>query len=295
MTVRLSFLIGLISLLLGGGGSPLVAQDDRLLRQPSLSAEHVAFAHGGDLWIVERDGGQAVRLTSTPAVESDPHFSPDGKWIAFTSNRTGRAAVWVMPAAGGNPRRLTWYPAPAFARGWTPDGSAVLYGSTRETAPVGFQRLWTVSPQGGPSTLVPAPWGFDGSYSPFGESIVVDRVSRWDTEWRHYRGGQNTPLTILDLRDLSEVRMPNERSTDVQPVWMGRTIYFLSDRDWAMNVWSYEPQRRRLMQLTDFDDIDVKWLDGHDGDAGVRERDGYIHLLDPAKQALAAVGDRCTG
>ena len=81
----------------------------RLLRQPTLSATHVAFAYAGDLWIADRAGGTARRLTSTPAVESDPHFSPDGKWIAFSSNRSGHQDVYVVSAAGGEPRRLTFY------------------------------------------------------------------------------------------------------------------------------------------------------------------------------------------
>jgi len=285
-------LVGAVVLALGGTAN---AQDTRLLRQPTLSQDHVAFAHGGDLWVVDRSGGDARRLTSTPAVESDPHFSPDGRSIAFTSNRSGVAAVYVLPVAGGTPTRLTWYPAPSAARGWTPGGERVLYASTRETAPVGFNRLWTVSPAGGPSTLLPAPWGYDGSYSSDGKRLVVDRVSRWDVEWRHYRGGQNTPLTILDLDDLSEVRLPNDRTTDVHPVWMGSTVYFLSDRDWTMNIWSYDPASGGLSQVTEFDETDIKWLSGDDGTL-VFERDGYIHTLDPSsgqsgKIEIAVQGD----
>ena len=285
--------LGCAVVLLAGGAAN--AQDTRLLRQPTLSQDHVAFAHGGDLWVVDRSGGDARRLTSTPAVESDPHFSPDGRTIAFTSNRSGRAAVYVLPVAGGMPTRLTWYPAPSAARGWTPDGERVLYASTRETAPVGFNRLWTVSPAGGPSTLLPAPWGYDGSYSPDGKRIAVDRVSRWDVEWRHYRGGQNTPLTILDLDDLSEIRLPNERTTDVHPVWIDSTVYFLSDRDWTMNVWSYDPASGNLSQVTEFEETDVKWLSGQDGTL-IFERDGYLHTLDPSngqtrKVEIAVQGD----
>jgi tricorn protease len=253
----------------------------RLLRQPTVSADHIAFAYGGDLWIVAREGGEARRLTSTPAVESDPHLSPDGRMIAFSSNRSGDWAVYVMPSAGGDAVRLTWYPASSYARGWTPDGSRILYASSRETAPVGYDRLWTVSPQGGPSEMLPSPFGHRASYSHDGRRMVVDQISRWDVEWRGYRGGQNTPLVLLDLKTLDEVLLPNERTTDIHPVWLGDRVFFLSDRDWVSNIWSYHVETGAIEQVTRFRDVDVKTLAGH-GDALVFEQDGWIHTLDPA-------------
>lgn len=129
--------------------APATAQETRLLRQPTVSATQIAFEYGADLWIVPREGGDARRLTSTPAVESDPWFSPDGRWIAFTSTRSGNPDVYVMPAEGGEPRRLTWHPAADQARGWTPDGKAVLFASNRNTAPAAYNRLWTVPVDGG--------------------------------------------------------------------------------------------------------------------------------------------------
>ena len=136
------------------GDAIAMENSTRLLRQPTLSEKHIAFSYASDLWIVGRKGGNARRLTSTPAVESDPHFSPNGKWIAFTSNRSGTPAVYVQPTAGGTPKRLTWYPAAAMARGWTQDGKRVLYASGRATAPSSYERLWTVAATGGPSTLI---------------------------------------------------------------------------------------------------------------------------------------------
>ncbi|HKI94901.1 MAG TPA: protease, partial [Gemmatimonadales bacterium] len=246
--------------------SPLAAQT-RLLREPTISAREIAFTYGADLWIVNKSGGEARRLTSTPAVESNPHFSPDGNWIAFTSNRSGVPQVYVVSREGGDPIRLTWYPAPSMARGWTPDGSRVLYATTRGTAPQTYYRLWTVARTGGPSTMIPAPWGFSGSYSPDGKKIAVDRMSRWDVEWRSYRGGQNTPLRIMDLGDLSETIIPDSiRAMDIQPVWMGNTVYFLSDRDWAENIWAYDVATGALRQLTHETDVDVKWLSAADGE-----------------------------
>jgi tricorn protease len=268
--------------------APLSGQT-RLLRQPTISAEYIVFAHGGDLWLAGRNGGDARRLTATPAVEADPHLSPDGQWLAFTSNRSGADAVYVVPVAGGDAVRLTWHPSASRARGWTPDGSRVLYASSRETAPTPHDRLWTVPREGGPSTLVPAPMAHRGAYAPDGSRIVVDRVTRWDEEWRNYRGGQNTPLTILDLGNLAEHRLPHgERTTDTQPVWLGGTIYFLSDRDYATNVWAYDVAAGSVRQLTRFTNADVKSLSGRDGTL-VIEQDGWLHAVDPASGAVRRI------
>lgn len=256
----------------------LIAEETRLLRQPTISQNNVAFAYGSDIWIVGRKGGEARRLTSTEAIEGDPHFSPDGMWIAFCSNRAGEFNVYIIPIAGGTPQRLTWYRKGSTPVGWSPDGKYVLYRSSRETAPREYNRMWKVSASGGPSELIPAPWAFDGSFSSDSTSVVIDRMSRWDSEWRHYRGGQNTPLVILDLDSLEETRIPNERSTDIQPIWMGKKIYFLSDRDWSVNIFSYDPATVTVTQLTDFDDVDIKSLDGYDGTL-IFERDGYLHTF----------------
>ena len=258
----------------------LSAQGTRLLRQPSISEDKISFVYGGDIWVVNKNGGDALRITSTVAVESNPHFSPDGKQIAFTSNRSGVDAVYIVESNGGTPKRLTWYPSASYARGWSADGKKIVYATSRETAPTAYCRLWTVSPAGGPSTKLPAPWGFDGAISADGKALVVDRVTRWDVEWRNYRGGQNTALQILDLKTLTEKSIPNERTFDIQPMWMGNLVYFLSDRDQNMNIWSFDPSTNALKQVTETKNTDVKWLDGNRKEL-VYEWKGYLHLLDP--------------
>ncbi len=102
-------------------------------------------------------------------MEADPQFSPDGRWLAFTSNRSGNRDVYVVAVVGGDPRRLTWHPGGDDARGWSPDGKLVLFASNRSTAPVGFNRLWTVPVDGGVEQLVPAPMAIRGAWSPDGK------------------------------------------------------------------------------------------------------------------------------
>jgi tricorn protease len=126
--------------------------------------------------------------------------------------------------------------------------------------------------------------GFRGSFSPDGKRIVVDRVDRWDVEFRSYRGGQNTPLTITDVSTGAETRLPNERTMDIDPVWVGETIYFLSDRDWATKVWSFDTRSSELRQLTRVRDADVKTLDAR-GNALVYEQDGYLWMMEPIGSA----------
>ncbi len=269
------------------------AQGTRLLRQPSISDTHIAFTYGGDIWVSHTDGTDVSRITSTPAVERDPHISPDGKLIAFTSNRSGSDCIYVVSIDGGTPKQLTWHPSSCLARGWTPDGTKVLYASSRDFAQPSVQRLWLVPVDGGPSKLLESQWGTNGSFSPDGNKIAIDRVNRWDKEWRNYRGGQNTPLTILDLNDNSETLIPNDRTFDIMPVWVGNKVYFLSDRDWTSNIWSYSLDNEELNQVTHFTGSDIKWLSGKEMLAF--ERDGYLFTLDPKTNEIKKLEINITG
>ena len=267
---------------------PAISQADetRLLRQPSISENQVAFVYGGDIWLSNLKGQQVRRITSTAAVESNPHFSPNGKTIAFTSNRSGNTSVYTVSNQGGDVKRLTWHANSAYARGWTPDGKSVLYASSRQTAPInyfGMNRLWTVSSKGGPSKLISKQWAFNGAYSENAKKLVIDRMSRWDVEWRNYRGGQNTPLVLLDLKTLTETKIPSESTIDIAPVWLNNTVYFLSDRDWVSNVWSYSPKNKKLKQITHFKKNDIKQL-ASNGKLLAFEQNGYLHTYDVKKK-----------
>ena len=271
------------------------AQGTRLLRQPDISQTHITYTYGGDIWISALNSNEAKRITSTAAVESNPYFSPDGNWIAFSSNRAGTNNVYVVSKNGGEPKRLTWHPSGSTVRGWTNDGKHVLFASNRATAPRPYNRLYTISVEGGAPKLLTKQWSNDGSYSPDGTQLILDKMDRWDEEWRAYRGGQNTPLIILDLKTQNEVLLPNKKTTDIQPLWLGDHIYFLSDRDLVANIWSYNLKTKSIEQITTFKGSDIKWLSGN-GDTLVYERDGYLHTMNIStgkhtQLSITVVGD----
>src|ERR1044072_2653174 len=157
--------LGLFLLLLCISTS-IQAQGTRLLRHPTVSRDSVAFEYAGDLWIVSRSGGSARRLTSTPSLEIDPYFSPDGSQIAFTATVAGNTDVYVMPASGGDPKRLTYHPGLDRVRGWKPDGKSIVFASNRTGAPQqAYMQLWTISVDGGLPEMLPLPRAFSGARS----------------------------------------------------------------------------------------------------------------------------------
>lgn len=265
-------------------GSLLAENETRLLRNPDIHGDKVVFMYGGDLWLAPVQGGKATRLTAFPGVESNPHFSPDGQWIAFTGDYEGNRDVYIIPATGGNPIRLTWHPESDEVRGWSSDGKQVLFVSNRKSAPDNsVYQLYQISVEGGMPEELSVPWIFEGSFSPDGKRIAYQKVVYWDEEWRNYRGGQAQPIRILDLTSMKVQKLPWNGSNDKQPVWLGKTIYFLSDRDFAMNIWGYDTETGQLHQITFFKEFDCKNLEGGDGKL-VFENGGYLYLLDPSSK-----------
>ena len=280
------------------------AQGTRLLRQPTVSRDQVAFEYGGDLWIVSRSGGQARRLTSTPGAEADPHFSPDGAQIAFSSTVAGNTDVYVMPAAGGDPKRLTWHPGIDVVRGWSPDGKRVIFASDRDSAPHAHFRLWSIDQQGGMSEPLPMPRAYTGVYSPDGKRFAYEEFSvamfpGWSenqaSQWRHYRGGRTHPIRVMNLSDYSVGALPWTSSNDTDPMWVGNTVYFLSDRAHTVNLYAYQVDTKAIAQLTRYDDFDIKSASGGP-DAVVYEQAGYIYLVEgkagqPKRLSIEVTGD----
>ena len=232
----------------------------RLLRFADISKDKVVLAYAGDLWIASREGGAARRLTSHVGDELFPKFSPDGKWIAFTGEYDGNPDVYVMPSEGGEPKRLTFHPSNDMVLGWTPDGKNILFRSNRFSTPLGrSSKLFLISPQGGTPKALPVPRGDLTSFSPDGTKIAYLETSQEFRTWKRYRGGWSLPIAIYDLKKNTYEELPKTDGMDMFPMWHGNSIYFISDRDGVMNLYSYDLGSKQTKKLTDYKEFDIKW------------------------------------
>jgi tricorn protease len=254
MRFRMAILIGV---LLAFAGTSKAAEETPLLaHSPTLSKTEVVFAYGGYLWSVPRDGGDARQLT-TGGHEGFPIFSPDGKWIAFSGQYDGNTDVYVMPADGGEPKRLTWHPRTDIPVGWTPDSKRILFTSGRE-AYADFERLYTVPLEGGVPEVLPMWRGEAASFSPEGMRLAYVPNVKWQEAWKRYRGGQTTPIYIVRLSDLQIEKVPRENSNDDNPIWMGDTVYFLSDRNGPVTLFAYDTKTKTVKQVIENKGFDLK-------------------------------------
>ncbi len=252
-----------------------------LLRQPAVSDTHIVFVYANDLWVAGRDGGDAWRLTSNEGSERLPHISPDGSMVAFTAQYDGNDDIYVVPVEGGQPRRLTWHPGADQVRGWTPDGAHVLFTSGRKGVPTRESKFFKIHKDGGMPEALPVPRAVTGQLSPDGRTIAYQEVSFSDPEWRNYRAGQAKPIWIMDMEDHSLITTPQpDGERHMNPVWIGRTVYFISERDYAANIWSYQVDTGVLTQESFFSDFDVKNINAGGG-VLVYEQGGALHIFDP--------------
>lgn len=274
----------------------VVAQETRLIRNPVISKDKISFVYAGDIWVANLDGSNVKRITAFEGVEANPHFSPDGSSIAFTGEYDGNTDVYLVAVTGGEPKRLTWHPGPDLVIGWSPDGREVVFASGRLRAPYPDpDQLWKISILGGNPTPFILPKAVNGKFSPDGKQFVYEEVLPWENEFRNYRGGQNTPLRIFDFQTYAVLKLPWENSRDIKPVWMNDMIYFLSDRDLAMNIWSYQVSTKKVQQLTFFKEFDCKNLEGNDTQL-IFENGGYLYTFtpgndQPVKLSITVEGD----
>ncbi|MBN2345921.1 MAG: PD40 domain-containing protein, partial [Candidatus Aminicenantes bacterium] len=265
--------------------------DARLLRFPNINGELVVFVYAGDIWSVPAAGGDARRLTSHPGLELFPKISPDGRWIAFSAEYSGSRQVWVMPAAGGTPRQLTYYndvgimpPRGGYdyvVMDWTPDGRKLLVRCNRTPWGERMGKYFLVALDGGLEIPLVIPEGGGASFSPDGNQIVYTPIQREFRTWKRYRGGRAQDVWIYDLQRNTSRRLTDFPGTDQHPSWWGNKIYFVSDRDLALNIYSFDLTSDKIEPLTRHREYDVLWPSGRGGRLAY-ENGGRIHVLDLA-------------
>ena len=265
--------------------------ESRLLRYPDIHNSLVVFVSAGDLWSVPASGGRAVRLTTSDALELSPHFSPDGKWIAFTGEYDGNRDVYVIPSTGGEPRRLTWRQASYgelrhgydnFVLGWTPDARNVLFRSWRRSFDAWFMKMFTVDALGKTAPVaLELPEAGLSAYSPDGSRLAYNRTFRNFRTWKRYRGGLAQDIWLWDFKTRKSTRLTDWKGTDTDPMWLAEKIYYNSDSSGKFNIFELDPETGQKKQLTFHGRWDVRWPGAGPGGI-VYQCGGYLYHLDPS-------------
>jgi tricorn protease len=277
-----------LAFLTTAAAGPLVAQpsttDTRLLSEPAISADQIAFAYAGDLWTARQDGSDVRRLTSAQGDEQHPVYSPDGRWIAFAGNYDGNVDVYLIPAAGGEPKRLTWHPGADIPQSFTADGKAILFTSNRADFSGRYTELWSVPVGGGSATELPIPNAAEATVSPDGRHIAYNPIGRAFEQWKGYRGGQASALWLIDTStwEVEKIPQPEGRCNDVDAVWLDpNTVWFRSDRDGEFNLYRYDRATKKVSRVTNHTDFPIQNVAGGAGKI-LYEQAGWLHLFDPA-------------
>ena len=235
--------------------------DARLLRYPDVSASQIAFVYAGDVWLVAKEGGTAQRLSTPAGEESFPRFSPDGRLLAFSGNYDGNTDLYVVPTAGGLPTRLTHHPAADRMLEWYPDGQSILFASGMTSGKDRFNQLWKVARAGGLPERLPVPYGEFGTLTPDGARLAYMPITRDFRTWKRYRGGWTPEIWLFDLASFEARNVTGNLANDAHPMFYGKTMYFLSDRDEAKryNVWAMDLASGTARQVTKLVEHDVRF------------------------------------
>src|SRR2546423_3804735 len=270
--------------------SVVFAREAKLVRYPSYSNGRIAFTYLGDIWTADENGQNVQRLTVNKARDAYPRFSPDGKWIAFSSDRNGNLDVFIIPSTGGTAKQLTHHSADDVVLGWTPDGSGVLFSSQRGEDFMGL--LYVVSTNGGMPWRAGPDMGNAASFSPDGKRIAYN--PKGQVYWRkYYRGAYATDVWIEDVSTKKFSQLTDFDGLDSWPMWSrDGNIYFVSDRDGGglTNIWRESESGGKAEKITSFKSGDVRFPSvSADGKTIVFEHDFGIWKLDTGSKKATPV------
>jgi tricorn protease len=229
-------------------------------RQPAIAQETIVFVSEGDLWKVPVSGGVAARLTSHPAEKSLPAFSPDGQMLAFVGRYEGHPEIYTMSVTGGRPERRTYGSGSIAFVGWTPDGKILYATDSYSTLP--NQQLVTLdirrSSTAGTPAIIPLAQAAEGCFDPEGKTLYFTRLPFQGSHTKRYAGGTAQNLWRFSTGDAEAVPLTESyKGASKRPMWWRDRVYFVSDRDGTMNLWSMRPDGSDLKQHTQHRGWDV--------------------------------------
>ena len=281
------FLSVLVSIVFSSFGQ---STETRLLRFPTIAGNQIIFSYSGELYSVSKVGGIARKLTNDVGYEMFAKYSPDGKTVAFTAQYDGNTEVYIMPSEGGIPKRLTITATLSrddisdrmgpnnIVMGWK-DNQNIIYRSRKQTFNDFKGQLFLANINGGLSEELPLPVGGFCSYSPDLSKLAYNRVFREFRTWKYYKGGMADDIWIYDFKTKKIENITNNISQDIQPMWIGNNIYFISDRDRIMNLFVYNTISKETRKLTQFTDFDIKFPSAGK-ESIVFEHGGFIYTFD---------------
>jgi len=267
------------------------AREAKLVRYPSYHQGRVAFTYLGDIWTADDNGANIQRITANPARDVYPRFSPDGKWIAFSSDRNGNLDVYIVPSEGGQAKQLTFHSADDSVLGWTPDSRNVLFSSNRGED--FMAKLYLVSIDGGMERSAGADMGVYASYSPDGKHLALNSKSQ--VYWRkYYRGAYNSDVEVMDVASAKFTNLTQDfDGMDTWPMWStDGHIYFVSDREGngLTNIWRVPERGGKAERVTSFKSGDVRWPSiSSDGKTIVFEHDFGVMKMDVASRKVTPI------
>lgn len=252
----------------------------RMVRMPDIHGDRVVFCAEGDIWMGSLTSGEAHRMTIHEGNEVYPKFSPDGKWIAFTGQYDGSSDVFVMPASGGAPRRVTFDPTGATMVAWAPDGKSIVYRSSH-LMPIRGQRLFSVSASGGFPTPLPMEYAAQASYSDDGTRLAYCLNNLDNHNWKRYQGGLANDIYIADLQRGTFKRATVDPINEQCPVWVGSSVYYVSEKEGSANLYRLDPNSLRSQRLTSHTGLDVKYPSSGDRKRIVYQFGDDLFVFDP--------------